>query len=155
MDKKLTPPLQDALSEAFNYLSTTVPNINYGGCGVFAELCYDLLKKMGFQPIIVILTSDPEWTNKAIQNGETHFPLVHVVLMVDGKLIHSLGVHDDLEEVHRACLYSRRYEAVVLNDAEQLRQWNTLPSFWHYMFDRSKIPVIKEFFETINLQQVA
>lgn len=155
MDKKLTPPLQSALTEAFNYLSMVVPNINYGGCGVFAELCYDFLKRLGFQPIIVILTRDPEWTNSAIQNGDLHFPLTHVVLMVDGRFIHSLGIHDDLEDVQRACLYHERYDAVTLHNIEQLRQWNTLPNFWHYMFDRSKIPLMKDFFETINLQQVA
>lgn len=155
MDKKLTPPLQQTLKQAFDLLSMSVPNINYGGCGAFAELCYDFLKRFGFQPIIVILTRDPEWTNSAIQNGDLHFPLTHVVLMVDGKFIHSIGIHDDLEEVQRACGYNNRYDAVVLNDIDQLRRWNNLPGFWHYMFDRSKIPLMKEFFETINLQQVA
>jgi hypothetical protein len=37
-------------------INKDVPNINFGGCGVFAEHLYDRLKLMGYKPRLVVLT---------------------------------------------------------------------------------------------------
>lgn len=123
----------------------SIPNVNYGGCGVVAEHIYRYLYVKGYKPKILTLTHNEEYLNKAIANNETaEEGKDHVIVKVGRLYIDSTGLYTCLREVPYAP--SRKAVPTPYN---LLVQWNGIGHIWNDSFDRANIKKIKNIIDSI------
>lgn len=133
-----------------------VCNINFGGCGIFAEHLYDKLKLLGFRPkIVVFVYSKVEFEksmamlakrgmNYYINQRTEGFP--HVVVKAGGYYIDSTGAYKDYRKMqHYRTMYTP-YEGM---DIDQLRECNQPQELWNNSFYRGDAKVIGKHLEKV------
>lgn len=95
---------------AFDFISIThsVENLNYGGCGLFAEYAYELFVRLGFKPTLAIISKEPAKAQDDINNNRNGdiTPFSHIVLIVNDAVIDSEGIYKTFTEIP-AYNYSR------------------------------------------------
>jgi hypothetical protein len=150
--------LKQLVSE-YQDINFKVQNLNRGGCGIFAEHLYITLKKMGYKPRIVCLTRDKEQLKEFVQLNTTdcsdfyNLSIGHVVIMINGKLIDSRGIHNTVDECWSSRFLNQKYYKLTIR-FDLLRTWNNDRYFWNNSFDRKNIKTIekrlKNCYEKIN-----
>jgi hypothetical protein len=135
--------LQEFVKE-YMKINKDVPNINFGGCGVFAEHLYDRLKLMGYKPRLVVLTYPRHVKMLRLRlrlSGQDFVraydaAIVHVLVKVDGYYLDNLGAVTSFEDTRY-----NRYAKFERLSIEKLREINRLP-IWNSSFNIRHIPKI-------------
>lgn len=133
--------LQEFVAE-YVEINKVVPNIHFGGCGVFAEQLYDRLKLMGYKPRVVAFTNNIRIFKHRLKLtgdefvGENRALLIHVAVKVDGYYLDSWGAVTSFENTRYQSFL--RYEKMSI---DKLREVNELP-IWNKSFNRANIKVI-------------
>lgn len=134
--------LQEFVAE-YVEINKVVPNIHFGGCGVFAEQLYDKLKLMGYKPRLVVFSDSVVGIRKKLKLNRNDFmlmkythPVIHICVKVDGVYLDSWGLTTSFENTR----YSRykKYEKLSIT---KLREINAFP-IWNQAFKRANIKVI-------------
>ncbi len=134
-------------------ITPKVPNLNIGGCGVFAEHLYKLLISVGVKPKIVVITDNIAAMNdRILNNGDEWGAIIkHIVLFINGKYIDSDGVYNSVKDIHH-----NKYGTLITDKLtiEVLEKWNK-GDFWNECFDKKKYtPFIKKQFKGIEKKVV-
>lgn len=147
-DKKAKEIIKTALEKYAETTGNKVWNLNRGGCGIFAEHLYYVLKKAGLDPKIVIIGGISHLIENSIKHNLSGRDLefTHIVLRVNGYYVDS-----DAIRTPRAVLAKWRNDCVIEGlTIEQLNSWNKDEYVWNSDFDRSQIKKIEKGFEKIN-----
>jgi len=140
------------LANEFSNLNKVVPNIHYGGCCLFAEEVFTLLKKLKKKPRVIILTTTP----KTVKHYVKYFPKVsetitdigHAVIYVDGVFIDNNGIYNKLTDVlHYE--NEKRYKRLRISKKE-LSFINENMENWNPRFEREKLSVVKNTLKNIE-----
>ena len=117
--------LMMSLDVGLRGIDNKIPNINGGGCGIFALLLWDELAQLGMTAQAVVFTD-----NLPVYN------IYHIVLKYQGLYIDSEGVRDKMRE------HSYAIEQVIPLDVLQAEAHDG--SLWSDEFDRDRIPMLKK-----------
>lgn len=133
------------LHENVESINDAIPDINSGGCGIFAEHLYKTLIKLGLKPTIVIITNDIDRMPFYVENKELYLEesdayIRHVMIELDTYLIDSKGVYFSLEETKWHC---EGEENEIEISIELLTYWNSKPELWNPWFNRDHIKTIE------------
>lgn len=118
-----------------------IPTINSGGCGVFAEHLYRVLRDMDLNPLFVIFTNDKVSMEKRVANSDEYWgyaSVAHIMIELDGNLIDCEGIYDSVKDTR----YNHYQECKTL-DLFTLTKWNLNPNQWNSTFDRRHITTIE------------
>ena len=129
--------------------------INYGGCGVFAQLMYYAIKKeFGVSPIILTLLRQQgainrhRYKNDANINNfkslgdfnDTNYLIQHIIIEIPNS-----NYCIDSDGIHSKKWVDTEYEPDRYNDKmniQTLTRWARNKESWNDMFDRAEIPMI-------------
>ena len=140
----------DELSTAYE----KIPMVNFGGCGVFAEILGEKLEAKGYKPKYVVLSISTHKTirlARAIMRNEKKptlselfyyvgFNHTHVVVKVGKYHIDATGFRGDYED----------YKIGMTIDANTLKSWNNEVDMWNDDFNRTiGIPKINKVLDKI------
>ena len=133
----------------YNTINGRVNDINYGGCGIFAEHLYLTLIKLKIKAELVVICPKAEAMDQRILTGQRSWgadAIGHILVRVDNKLFDSEGVYSSHKKVgtYYQSGYSELSEKLTL---PVLKKWNGNPNQWNYRFNRKDIPVIKKEFK--------
>jgi len=133
--------IRDLYNE-YKVINERVRNLNRGGCGVFAEKLYRLLIDLRVDAKIFIMTENAEGMRKRLTENEPYAAcIVHVLIMVEGKLIDSEGIWDNAKAVPLSDWGSELYET----DLATLVSLNSDgKNTWNPCFDREQIPLVEQ-----------
>jgi len=129
-------------------------NINYGGCGVFAQLMYYAIKKeFGVSPIILTLlrhnaSNRNRYKNDANINNfkslgdfsDVGYMLSHIIIEIPNS-----NYCIDSDGIHSKKWFDIEYTPDRYNDKmtiQTLTRWARNKESWNDMFDRAEIPNI-------------
>lgn len=169
MDFKSIPkfhPLQQlviTLHGELSQLKKKIPNINFGGCGVFAYEMKKALDSLGVQTSILIIDEEQDYLNKkeylnnVVNMGRkvryTPTSVNHVILMidelklaVDASGVHSLTFHPVITDrvyMWHGMHIMGEYTMKELEYAAYHSQWNSV-------FNRRRIPELKYYISLIK-----
>lgn len=100
----LLTKIADSLTKSFEVVNEEIDNVNRGGCGFFAKHIYELLKKKGFNPELVLLVreyavddADYYISNNNI-NDLFNTNWYHVMVRIDGLFIDCKGFFTKIEQ---------------------------------------------------------
>jgi hypothetical protein len=129
-----------ALFNEYKDINTSVKNINWGGCGIFAEQLYKTLLKLGIETKLAVITNDARQLKRRIKNKPyKNEPLVqHVVVRLGKKLIDSEGIYNKPKDIN--FYYDNEIAPIPL---AVLSKWNKKADFWKDYFNRKDIKTIK------------
>lgn len=140
--------IKNKLSEILIKLDQTYTTLNCGGCGAFAKVLGDVLKKKGHKvKYLLVLAYKPhveianQYTNKNKIPELNRLNWTHIMTIVDGKLVDSEGVFNKLNDRYKSGgRYGVKLPEKTLND------WLSpeYKSNWNPIFDRKLIPKIKK-----------
>jgi len=132
------------------------PNINYGGCGVFAVLLYDKLKALGFRPKIAVMAYSKK---NFLDSQDMYFDcgldyyyrnrtegFCHVIVKAGGYYIDSTGAYKDYKDMKH---YRRSFDFIEKVNVDFLRACSNEKRFWNDTFNRRQIPTITKKIEKI------
>src|ERR1035437_222645 len=152
--KTLPPTKKKRLIEAvvaeFKKIHETIPNINQGGCGIFAYEAYKLLEGLGLRVKLGVITRNKDKTIYHIRNnsGASVTPFDHIVLCVGRKLIDSGGMYTKPNQI---LYYENGFDIAMGMPLDMLDNWITKYYGWNRRFDKETYtPVIKESLETMK-----
>jgi hypothetical protein len=136
-------------------LYKNIPNINNGGCAIFAVILGEELQKKGYNLKYTILTTNQK---NQIKNGKqiirnnssiklsdiySYVPPTHVVLTLSGYYIDSCGCRKIKgSELHCDGVNLRKGLDVDVNTLKKI--YYDDPSFWNHSFDRKNIKKIQK-----------
>lgn len=127
-------------------LNDKVPNIHYGGCCMFAEELYGVLKELGHEPKIFVITSYPKLLQNFIDGEETNqIDICHVLIEVDGKLMDNTGIYDSQYD-----LPNHRTQDHLYISFDVLKRINAEITGWNSRFNRNQIPQVKDFLKEVK-----
>lgn len=143
--------LNDLADEIRNDIDNNIPNINCGGCGIFAERLYKVLDKMGYNPTIAFVTRYPDdwdsWLKLSNRDKTTTIqfgnldPFCHVMVKCDGYYFDSSGMYHTLTHhpmnEGRSLKVSAKYDM----DIQGLRELLKL-NIWSDIYERSNTKII-------------
>lgn len=129
-----------------SHINKKVTNIAQGGCAVFAYNAYQVLRKLGYYPKIVVMTNRPDlllgWINGTSNKTNDYLEVHHVVLELDGLYFDNNGVYDNLWDI-AYCGDMGLYVYDELNE-DVLLEWITKLS-WNPRFNwKQGVPIIEE-----------
>ena len=134
---------------ANNYIGINkeVPNINYGGCGIFAEHLYYILIKLGVNcKIGVICNSDSKYGFEcAVKNKDydNMYGLRHIVIIVGNKMLDSNGVHTSLNDfTYIGVCISYAMKIEHLCEANDMDVWNPTFNRRHIKTIENKLNIV-------------
>jgi hypothetical protein len=121
-------------------INTKVPTINRGGCGIFAEVLYHKLIKLGLKPILGVITykSFEGDTDRLVDMKYQINNVRHVVVIVGKKLIDSEGIYNDVIDT--------KYDKPKLIKnipIEKLMEWNKDRGLWNPRFKANHTRIVK------------
>lgn len=135
-----SPPLYKLIESLNEDLSNKIPELNAGGCGVFASLMYKKLKSLGYEPKIVILdctTYELEHKknilNRVMNRERTRFDdtestsFAHCYIKVDGVIFDGLRMGSNVLCPFWAYDSVGEYTIEELDTCLKVGSWN--PSF--------------------------
>jgi hypothetical protein len=139
------------LVEQYSSINEKVPYINHGGCGVFAEKLYNIMRNIGLKPQLVVITNNRIEMDKRIR-GEAHNygSIIHIVVKIHGKYVDSTGVYKSIAAVadyHKYPLKEREVSTLLTTDV--LANWNSQRYFWNERFNRKYIKTIEDKLEKV------
>jgi hypothetical protein len=141
MNPRIKKKILDEIEIEFQSLEADIPDLNYGGCGIFAEEAYKLLVSLGLTPRIAVLARGSRGEVKSeIVYGITNnlsgrvVPFNHVLLKLGGRYIDSGGVYRSLKEMDEP--YSNMI-CVTGMQLDLLEEWNKDRMVWNYRFKRT------------------
>jgi len=136
-------------------LYKNIPNINNGGCAIFAAILGEELQKIGYNIRYTILTTKQKHqikTGKDIikNNGSVklsdifnYVPPTHVVLTLSGYYIDSCGCRKIKgSELHCDGVNLRKGLDVDINTLKKF--YYDEPSFWNESFDRKNVKKLEK-----------
>ena len=130
-----------ALAKRLRAIGKKIPNINYGGCGVFAEALHAALAKSGIKSAIAIVSREGDGVIRSV--NELNFAqFMHMVVRVDGKYLDSDGVYasNTLTAVSNSrAKYGFMADKLDVAHPKALKAMNRLAGEWNPMFDRTNI----------------
>lgn len=132
-------------------LNTKVPNIHYGGCCVFAEELYTVLKDLELEPKIYVITEKPKELlvfNDGKTIDEDDIDVCHVLIEVDGVLIDNKGMYKDRKE-YGEFTNEDMFKTIYIT-IESLKRMNVEFKYWNRKFNREQIPMIKTFLTKVG-----
>lgn len=157
--KKLTKKRIEIIKFTGNKIETSIPNINNGGCGIFAHLLGQKLAEKGFKVEYVLLSYKPYTLgtiNEQIKQGD-YLGLLregnwfHILTVVNDKYIDTLGVRTKQELLS---YYYDNYDVeVYMSDVINFDRTDFLKEFiyadfgWNWAFDRKYVKNIKKEFD--------
>jgi hypothetical protein len=126
------------LYENYKCINRIIPNLNYGGCGVFAENLYVRLVKLGLKPKIAIITDDIKGVKRFVRLSKynpcsraiylTDIDVHHIVIKLGNKLMDSEGVYDNISSIkHYRRQVFKLYDKVpirLLKEMNDTLEWN-------------------------------
>jgi hypothetical protein len=126
-------------------INDTLPSLNRGGCGIFAEKLYDLYLRLGYKPIIILITDSLEGMKMRLESDNQYYAsIIHIVIKVEDYYIDSNTVSKDRNDI------GFTYGEICLDlTIDKLREWNSTASLWNRCFDRDDIGYISEKIENI------
>lgn len=135
----------------FNKLNDEIQNIDSGGCGVFAQLLTQKLRRHRFKPVIRVLSYQPTEIDELIATNDT-CPLgtsySHIFVEVNGEFIDNHGKWTEREMLNE---WHGRYLVDSELPLNLLKEWNSDPRCWNDTFDRKNIPVLKDKIKRIRI----
>lgn len=117
--------LMKDLDDGLRAINEKIPNINQGGCGVFAIYLWDELIQLGLTTQVIVFT-----------DRAPVYSIYHVILKHGDLYIDSEGIHYDREEKSYAI------ETVMPLDVLQVEAFDD--GLWADRFDRDYIPEMKK-----------
>jgi hypothetical protein len=151
------------LEPALPQVKKKFPSINFGGCGVFANLLANELDKLGVKYKIVWIGSHRRH-KKIIKQTFNHYGglvtlnefneqevfLAHVMIKIGKTYIDASGVYNSFKETQWS------YRCVICDITKEQLEFITLTSIgWNTSFNRNQIPrvekEVKKIFEKIAI----
>jgi len=140
------------LEPALPQVQNKFPSINWGGCGVFANLLANELDKLGVKYKIIWIGHEARH-KKDIKDIFKHYGgqvslidfnnrdiyLAHVMIKVGRKFIDASGVHKNLNDTQWGW-YRLRHEITK----EQLEFISLTSEGWNTSFNRNQIPRVEK-----------
>jgi len=149
--------------EALNKVNTVVPNLNCGGCGVFAHALAFELELKGFKPQVAVIANSffkplPDtFADELLEKGETlsarklnasGADLAHLMVYIpeEGIYADSEGVYEDIKESSwSSCKH--QFNLSVKNAGIIAEN----PEGWNSSFDRHFVPKVYDMvFKAVN-----
>lgn len=146
--------LYSALNSELPIVKDNFPEINYGGCGVFALFLSKELDKLGIEHSITWIGQyegyDSDYNTHDLihsifdDNGSktnvcdfhnNDLTLSHIMVVIDGYLVDATGVYLDLDDAD----WGNREELAIITQ-KQLELLVSKPDGWNDWFDRDNIP---------------
>lgn len=138
------------LGEEIKKINDKYPDINYGGCGLFAVLLYNKLKNLGYNPVICSFVYNEQAFRKSIEiynkEGILSYELkrregfCHVILKVGDFYMDSTGVYEIVTEMDEFCMGYRVVEGVSY---KMILECSNKRSLWNNTFNRNHISEIE------------
>lgn len=143
----------ETFSKEFPKINEKYPIINCGGCGIFAQKVYGILKEFHFKPKLIVLIpfyySKTDAVEKLNNNGKPYeMAWSHIMVKVGKKFIDCDGIYTNLKQTD----HYFSHEGVEGMTPELLQQWIDSRG-WNDRFDREKaVPIINKGFNKIEKQ---
>jgi len=134
------------LAKRLRAIGKKIPNINYGGCGVFAYALHAALAKSGIKSAIAIVSRKGNGVIRSVNELDgAHF--MHMIVRVDGKYLDSDGVYagNTLTAVSNSrAKYGWMADKLDVAHPKALTAMNKLADEWNPRFDRTNIRIVKK-----------
>lgn len=130
-------------------MSNKVKDINYGGCGIFAEKFYNILIKLGQKPKIVILTDEPCGYHNQVKDNNYYSVICNHVVVKIGKCYYDSNGKFNPKKEYTHCQLIQGVPLDVLRKFNGLTETTSIYHIWNRRFDRSQIPVIEQTLEKV------
>lgn len=131
------------LFEKIKDINDSVENIQYGGCGIFAQNIYNILTRLGYQPKIIVITKTLETIEDwVLKNNKDpyYFDVTHIVIELDGVYIDNNGVYLKTTSIMHCDDENLKVTDIVTPVV--LKEWvDNL--HWNQRFDRRDVSVIE------------
>jgi hypothetical protein len=136
------------LVENYTNINSIVPNINCGGCGIFAEALYNSLTKLGNKPKLIVLTNNPTYMRLCIREDIGINSLWHIIVKVGNYYYDSNGRFSSVSDIIKKYDYPNL--TCVDVPIERLAEWNKDKSIWNSKFNRAHINKVHNVLNTIT-----
>lgn len=131
------------LVNSYKDINEAIPNLNRGGCGIFAECLYDKCKALGLDPKIMVETDSIDDMKLRIRMGEEAW--MHRMrtdflfsFFFQGNISHiRIRVGDKCIDSNSVVNFNDLLKGTVEVDLEKLLDWNANDFIWNRMFERN------------------
>jgi uncharacterized protein YdeI (YjbR/CyaY-like superfamily) len=144
-NKRISKDFKTKYEELSFELNKKVRAINCGGCGCYAISLSDTLKELGYQHKFVVvfhrkesLINGKKFLQEENMTDFLHCGWTHIMLKVNGKLIDSEGIFNNLSDRYQE---SRKYHSIV--DERYVKELVDNEDVWNPMFDRKHVKKIE------------
>jgi hypothetical protein len=139
------------LKQKFEELRNNIPNLDNGGCGIFAVLLYEKLKESGFTPRVVTITRDPWGVKTNFKNGPIETPFCHFVVRVGDNFIDPFIIANTFKKFCQNDPDWQNTTHLYCIDYTTLKEWVACEDAWNQRFNRNRIPELRSFIDELEL----